>query len=100
MTQPLTGAQKRKLKGLAQLVDPVIKIGRNGITPALLASLDEALTKHELVKVRFEDFKEQKKELAPRLAEESASTLVTRVGNVAVLFRRNPDPAQRKISLS
>jgi RNA-binding protein YhbY len=42
--------------------------------------------------VKFDDFKEQKKELAPQLAEKSGSRLVTRVGNVVVLFR--PKPAE------
>lgn len=93
-SEPLTGAQKRKLKGMAQLLDPVIKIGRNGITDAVLASLNEALLKHELVKVRFDQFKEQKKELAPKLAEGTGSVLVTRVGNVVVLYRQNPDAPQ------
>ena len=40
------------------------------------------------MKVRFDGFKEEKKILAPRLAEETGSQLVTRVGNVAVLYRK------------
>jgi len=48
------------------------------------------LKHHELVKVKFDDFKEQKKELAQQLAEKSGSHLVTRVGNVAALFRPKP----------
>jgi len=40
--------------------------------------------------VKFDDFKEQKKELAPQLAEKSGSHLVTRVGNVVVLYRPRP----------
>ena len=48
------------------------------------------LKHHELVKVKFDAFKEQKKQLAPQLAEKSRSHLVTRVGNVVVLYRPNP----------
>jgi RNA-binding protein len=48
------------------------------------------LKHHELVKVKFDEFKEQKKELAPQLAEKSGSHLVTRVGNVVVLYRPKP----------
>jgi len=40
--------------------------------------------------VKFDFLKEQKKELAPQLAEKSGSRLVTRVGNVVVLFRPKP----------
>jgi len=49
--------------------------------------LDDALKHHELVKVKFDEFKEQKKELSPQLAEKTGSHLVTRVGNVVVLYR-------------
>ena len=45
---------------------------------------------NQLVKVKFDDFKEQKKELAPQLAQKSRSHLVTRVGNVVVLYRSKP----------
>jgi RNA-binding protein len=39
------------------------------------------------VKVRFTDFKDEKKTLAPQIAEQSGSTLIMRVGNVAVFYR-------------
>ena len=51
------------------------------------------LRQHELVKVKFDDFKDQKKELSPQLAEKSGSHLVTRVGNVVVLFRPKQEQA-------
>ena len=83
----LTNAKKRQLKARAQKLEPVLKIGHGGVTPAFLASLDEALNTHELVKIRFADFKEEKKTLAPQIAEQSGSELIARVGNVAVFFR-------------
>jgi RNA-binding protein len=84
---PLTNARKRQLKARAQKLEPVLKIGHSGVTPAFLASLDKALNTHELVKVRFADFKEEKKTLAPLIASQSGSELITRVGNVAVYYR-------------
>ena len=84
---PLTNAAKRELKARAQRLDPVLKVGHAGVTPEFLASLDRALADHELVKIRFTDFKAEKKTLAPMIAEKSRSELVTRVGNVAVFFR-------------
>ena len=83
----LTNAQVRDLKAQAQRLKATLKIGKEGISPQFLAALDEVLKHHELVKVKFEEFKEQKKELAPQLAEKSLSHLVTRVGNVVVLYR-------------
>ena len=73
----------------------MLKIGNDGISPQFLAALDDALKHHELVKVKFDDFKDQKKELAPQLAEKSGSHLVTRVGNVVVLFRPKPVTGER-----
>ena len=91
----LTNAQIRDLKSKAQRLKATLKIGKEGISQQFLAALDEVLKHHELVKVKFEEFKEQKKELAPVLAEKSGSHLVTRVGNVVVLYRAKEDTRKR-----
>lgn len=72
------------------MLEPVVKVGRAGLTAGFFAALEEALERHELVKVKFEHFKEQKKVLAPELAARTRSHLIQRVGNVAVLYRRKP----------
>ena len=95
----LTNKQISFLKGRGQLLEPVVRVGHAGLSPALLASLNQALDDHELVKVKFADFKDQKKELAPRMAELTGSRLIMRVGNVAVLYRQQADPAKRKIEV-
>jgi RNA-binding protein len=84
---PLTNAQIRTFKAQAQRMKATLKIGKDGLSPQFLAALDETLKHRELVKVKFDDFKEQKKELTPQLAEKSGSHLITRVGNVVVLYR-------------
>ncbi len=83
----LSNAQIRALKAQAQRMKATLKVGKDGLSEPFLAALDDALKHHELVKVKFDDFKEQKKELTPQLAEKSGSHLVTRVGNVVVLYR-------------
>ena len=95
--EELNNAQIRKLKGLAQRMDASLKVGKQGLSEGFIKSLDEELSRHELVKVKFTEFKEQKKDLAPQLAEKTRSHLVTLLGNVAVLFRRQPDEAKQKI---
>ncbi len=87
----LTNAQIRELKARAQRMKAMLKLGKEGISPQFLAALDQALKDHQLVKVKFDYFKEEKKELAPQLAERSGAHLVTRVGNVAVLYRPNAE---------
>ena len=95
--EPLTNAQIRPLKARGQLLKATLKIGKEGVSAKFLAALDEQLKRHELVKVKFDDFKEQKKELSPQLAEKTASHPVTRAGNVAELYRARPvgEPLKR-----
>lgn len=65
----------------------MLKMGRQGLSPQFLNSVDDALSLHQLIKVKFDDLKEQRKTLAPQLAEKTGSHLVTLVGNVVVLYR-------------
>lgn len=83
----LTNAQIREFKARGQLLKPTLKVGKEGLTPQFLAALDEALQHNKLLKVKFADLKEQKKELTPQLAEKTGSKLIMRVGNVVVLYR-------------
>ena len=90
MLEPLTNAQLRKFKAAAQLMDPMLKVGKAGLSDGFVATVSHTLDQHELVKIKFAEFKEQKKELAPLLAEKTGSHLVMRVGNVMVLHRPKP----------
>jgi RNA-binding protein len=90
MLEPLNNSQLRKFKAAAQHLEPMLKVGKAGLTPGFIRSVDVALTQHELVKIKFAEFKAEKKELAPQLAERTASHLIMRVGNVMVLHRPRP----------
>ena len=92
MTEPLTNAQKRDLKARAQRLEPIVKLGHGGMSEAFLQGMNEALALHELVKMKFSDHKEEKKILAPQIAERTGSSLVAQVGNVAVFFRPKAEP--------
>ena len=100
MLEPLTNAQIRRFKAAAQSMEPMLKVGKAGLSEGFIRSVDVALTQHELVKIKFAEFKDQKKELAPQLAEKTASHLVMRVGNVMVLHRPrlSAEPASAEIS--
>lgn len=87
MTLPLSNADKRELKARAQRLEPVVKLGHAGMSEAFIRSISEALAVHGLVKMKFTDFKEERKTLAPQIAERTGSELVIQVGNVAVFFR-------------
>ena len=91
MSGLLSNAQKRELKAQAQRLDPIVKPGHGGLSDAFLKSMDAALATHGLVKMKFTDFKEEKRALAPEIAERTGSALVMQVGNVAVFFRPKSD---------
>src|SRR4051794_25653282 len=90
---PLSPAETRALKSRAQLLEPAVRLGREGATEAFYRALDQALTRHGLVKIKFAGFKEEKKSLAPEIAARAGAELIARVGNVAVYYRATPPPA-------
>jgi RNA-binding protein len=90
---------RSKLAGIAQTRDALVSLGRAGASDAITAHLDELLEEHELVKLRFVDYKESKQELALELSLRTHSELVRVIGNVAIFWRRNPDPKKKKVEL-
>jgi len=93
----LTGAQKRKLKSLAHDYKPVVMIGQNGVTENIIKAMDKALFDHELIKLKFIAFKEDRKAISLDLAEKTLSGFVGLIGNMAIFYRRNPEDDKRKI---
>ena len=88
-------SEKVWLRGRGQLLEPTVRLGRQGLTPDLLAELNRFLDSKELVKLRFVEFKDQRKTLAPQIAEQSNSTLIGLVGHTALYFRQQTDPEKR-----
>ena len=93
MNEPLPNPVVRKLKALAQKLEPVLALGKSGASDAFIKSLDEALAQHELVKIRLFDLKDKRHEIGEQVARESNSHLVTVIGHVVVLYRPKPDQA-------
>jgi RNA-binding protein len=97
----LQGYQKRFLRGLAHSLKPEVFVGQKGFTAALAAALDDALGHHELVKVKFVEFKdkERKRSLIRQIEKAAACESVGMVGHTAIFFRRQDDPEKRKIAI-
>ena len=95
------GFQKKYLKGLAHGLKPTVFVGQKGAVPSVVKALDEALEKHELVKVKFVEFKEksQKEAIAAVLEKEARAERVAMIGHMAILYRQQKDPEKRKIVL-
>lgn len=95
----LNSAQRKFLRGRAHSLDPVVTIGKQGVSESLVAAMDEALESHELVKVRFRELKESKAEVSAGLARATRSAVIGRIGHVAIFYRPHPDSEKRKIQL-
>ncbi|MCK6500255.1 MAG: YhbY family RNA-binding protein [Nitrospira sp.] len=83
---------------MGQRLKPVVHIGKSGLSEALITSVNQALLDHELIKVKFDALKEQKKTLVIELASRTQSHLIQRVGNVVVLYRQQADESKRKVA--
>ncbi len=89
----MTNAEIRKLKAEAQRLEPVVRIGKNGLTVAVLQSIQQALTTHGLIKVRFDHDRDERDVLAQQTAEATGAALIMQVGKVAVFYRAKPTEA-------
>lgn len=93
----LTAKQRQYLKGLAHPLAPVVRIGKGGLTDAVIAETRQALDAHELIKVRIDlDEGAARRELAHRLAGATDAQVAGTIGKVAMLYReRDEKPAIR-----
>ncbi|MCD6288841.1 MAG: YhbY family RNA-binding protein [Candidatus Hydrogenedentes bacterium] len=95
----LKGFQRKYLRGLANTLDPVVFVGKQGVTDAIIDAVDEAMDARELVKIRFVEFKKERKELAAVIEERTHSEMVGMIGHVAIFYREQPDEDKRSIAL-
>jgi RNA-binding protein len=98
--EKLKGSQKKYLRAQAHHLKPLVMIGAKGVTGQLIGSVDSALKGHELIKVKFGEFKEAKKEISEEIAKTTKSELVGLIGNIAIFYRQHPEPEKRKIKIS
>ena len=97
--EPLKGSQRKYLRSQAHHLKPLVLIGRNGMNPQVIGSVDLALKDHELIKVKFGEFKDAKKEISAEIAQSTKSELIGIIGNIAIFYRQHPMPEKRKIKI-
>ena len=91
----MTSKQRAYLKGLAMTMDPVIHVGKSSVTPELIASVDEAIEKRELIKLSvLKNCMDDPKEIANVIAERTHSQVVQVIGKKIVLYRKNKDKSK------
>jgi RNA-binding protein len=83
---------------MAHSLKPIVMVAGGGASGGVIKELDQALDHHELLKVRIRvGDREARDELIQQLCRDTRSVLVQRIGNVATLFRRNPEKPKIKI---
>ena len=95
----LSGSIRTYLRGQAHHLKPLVIIGQQGVTDTVIQAINDALDLHELIKIKFNSFKEQKKELAAEIEQQTRSELLGIIGNIAIYYRQQPDKDKRKIQL-
>ena len=91
----LKSYQRAFLRSSAQDLNPVVYVGKEGLTDGVIVALDNALTAHELVKVRFQNSKDEIKEISRELEKATDSTFVATTGFTSVFFRQDSKHPER-----
>ena len=94
----LKESQKKYLRGLGHKLKPVITIGDNGLSEPLLAEYKSTLAHHELIKVKVRvGDRSTRDEIIRELCGGSSAELIQRIGNVALVYRENPDEQKIRV---
>jgi RNA-binding protein len=93
----LTGKQRSYLRGLAHHIQPVVQMGREGLSDGVVDAVAKALRDHELIKVRvMESSPDDRRAATPQLAARCGAHEVGQVGRVVILYRaHDTDPVIR-----
>jgi RNA-binding protein len=91
LARALSGKAARYLRGLGHHLDPVIQIGKEGVTDGVVAATREALLAHELVKVRvLAEAPIDRKDAGQELADRAGAALAQTLGRTLLLYKRHP----------
>lgn len=91
----LNSQQRSWLTSRAHSLNPVVMIGNQGLTAAVHSAIEEALTAHQLIKIRFQGHKESRKEITEEICKQNQAHLVKIIGNIAIVYR--PPKAGEKV---
>ena len=93
----LSEHQKKYLRGLGHQLKPVISVGESGLSDSLLAEFDTTLAHHELIKVKVRvGDRTARDAVIGQLCSDYSAVLVQRIGNIALLYRANPEKKPEK----
>ena len=95
----LTSKQRKILEKAAHDLQPIVIVGGAGLTDGVVQMTAASLAAHELIKVKYNEYKDEKHELTTDLCSRTDSTLVRIIGNVAILYKEAEKAEDRKFKL-
>ena len=96
MANQMTTGERRALKARAHALDPVVRIGNDGLTAAVLKEIDRGLDAHELIKVRMSaEDRDARSDTLRRVCEDLGATAVQHIGKILVIYRPRAEPAMK-----
>ena len=99
MNKLLSNSNRSYLRSQAHHLEPVVLIGKQGITDGTIESIDRVLEARELIKIKFREFKDEKLSLSEKITELTNSQIVGVIGHTVIIFRQNPDSDKRQIHI-
>ncbi len=94
----LSESQKKFLRGLGHTLKPVIMVGEAGLTDKLHAEFESTIAHHELIKIRVRVGDRGARDIiVNELCTRNSAELVQRIGNMALLYRQNPDQTKIRV---
>ena len=97
---PLDPEFKKRLRGIGHRLHPVVIVAGNGLSAAVCAEAERALSEHELIKVRFAiDDREERRALAVLFCDQLGAEAVQQIGKILLVYRANPDAEARLSNL-
>lgn len=89
---PLSGKQRRFLRAEAHSLEPVVVLGKEGISDSVVSAISDALLAHELIKVRVLDNAPiERQVVAERLPSQVKADFVGLIGRIVILYKRHPN---------
>ncbi|MBO0587020.1 ribosome assembly RNA-binding protein YhbY [Sporosarcina sp. E16_8] len=86
----LTNKQKSFLRGESNRLQPLVHIGKSGLTESVITQIEEALEAKELIKVTIlQNCDQDKNEIAAKLEEQEGIEVVQVIGKIIVLYKES-----------
>ncbi|WP_407426532.1 YhbY family RNA-binding protein [Treponema sp.] len=83
----INAKQRKFLEKNAQPLNALVQIGGAGVTENQILQISRLLDEHELIKIKFNEFKEEKRDLSKEIAEKAEAVFVRLIGNILILYR-------------